>query len=118
MFSDTEQSEFLRQLDVTINSTSNSLLIMTNVGSNKADPCVGDSGGPLMFRGPDYKWTLVATLRGGGYDCLTDNVTDSISDWNKLSVHVPWIKSIIGKLTGIIMHRRGDKFNFLLYKFT
>ena len=98
MYSDADQSEFLRRLDVTINSTSDRLLIMTNVGFNNADPCGGDSGGPLLFGRPR---TLVATLRGGGYDCETNNRTDGISDWNKVSTHLPWIRSIIGNMPGI-----------------
>jgi len=97
------QSEFLAQLDITINTINTSAngsyhyLIETNVGHNGADPCHGDSGGPLLLRDKENKWTLVATLLGGGYSCDHPSGQDKTSDWNSVNVHLPWIKSIIGE---------------------
>ena len=66
------------------------------MGQNDADPCQGDSGGPLLLRGTDRAWSLVAVLLGGGFSCAADvHLGDKTSDWSKVSVHVPWIRSII-----------------------
>ena len=71
-------------------------LLETNVGQNGADPCQGDSGGPLLLKGADRAWRLVAVLLGGGFHCAADvHLGDKTSDWSKVSVHVPWIRSII-----------------------
>ena len=71
-------------------------LLETNVGHNGADPCRGDSGGPLLLRGEDLEWTLVGTLVGGGYACENPDGKDTSSDWSKVALHVPWIKSVMG----------------------
>ena len=73
-------------------------LIETNVGENDADPCPGDSGGPLLLRDEKGEWVLIGTLLGGGNSCREGG--DSTSEWNKISVHIQWINSII----------RGDPF--------
>ena len=94
---DSQQSEFLIQLDITVNSSRrHSLLIETNVGRFGGDPCSGDSGGPLLLRDSNQEWTLVGTLIGGGFDCSQPfDRKDNTSDWSKVSVHVRWIQSII-----------------------
>ena len=62
-----EQSEFLAQLDITVNSSAkHTHLIETNTGIHGADPCQGDSGGPLLLK-KDGEWLLIGTLLGGGF---------------------------------------------------
>ena len=79
-----DQSEFPVRLDVTVNSTSDQYNLETNVGPNGADPCFGDSGGPLLLRGSDQNWVIVATLLGGGFDCANFfDRSDNTSDWNR-----------------------------------
>ena len=92
-----EQSEWLAQLDVTVNnSVLHYHLIETNVGENDADPCAGDSGGPLLLKDKKGQWVLIGTLLGGGFSCGDrDGRQDLTSEWNKISVHVQWINSII-----------------------
>merc|ERR1712106_698448 len=95
-----DQSEFPVRLDVTVNSTSDQYSLETNVGPNGADPCFGDSGGPLLLRGLDHKWVIVATLYGGGFDCANFfDRSDNTSDWNRIDVHIPWIRTLIGDQT-------------------
>ena len=86
---------------MTVNtSTKLFYLLETNVGAYDADPCEGDSGGPLLMRGEDRSWRLVATLLGGGFNCDPwAESADKTSDWNKVSVHIPWITSIIGGIS-------------------
>ena len=77
------------------NSVLNYQLIETNVGENCADPCAGDSGGPLLLKDENNEWVLLGTLLGGGYSCGDRDAQDSTSEWNKISVHAQWINSII-----------------------
>ena len=77
------------------NSVLHYQLIETNVGENGADPCAGDSGGPLLLKDENNEWVLIGTLLGGGYSCGDRDSQDSTSDWNKISVHAQWINSII-----------------------
>ena len=91
-----EQSEWLAQLDVTVNnSVLHYHLIETNVGENNADPCPGDSGGPLLLKDEKGQWVLIGTLLGGGFSCVDRDHQDLTSEWNKVSVHVQWINSIM-----------------------
>ena len=99
----TQESEFLYQLDISINSTDHPNVIETNVGADGADPCHGDSGSPLMLKDLNQRWILVGTLIGGGYDCSKPfDRGDNTTDWNKVSIHVPWIQIIKMRLTGKI----------------
>ena len=104
-FGSGEQSEFLVQLDVTVNSsTSYPFMLETNVGPAGADPCLGDSGGPLLLREGNQEWLLVGTLIGGGFDCLNPyDRSDNTSDWNKVSALEPWINTIIEDEAGIFI---------------
>ena len=57
-----------------------------------------DSGGPLLLRGDDFEWILVGTLIGGGFDCYSpQDRSDNTSDWNKVTVHMPWIQTILDR---------------------
>lgn len=95
-FPASDQSDLLQQLDVTVNSSTKYFyLIETNVGKFGADPCFGDSGGPLLLREEDQKWTLIATLLGGGFECGAFDRRDNTSEWNKIAIHMPWIRSVI-----------------------
>ena len=92
---------------MTVNtSTQNYYLLQTNVvltPAGGADPCKGDSGGPLLLKGEDNAWQLAAVLLGGGFKCGAFFNNDTTSDWSKVSVHIPWIRSIISgrALSGI-----------------
>ena len=89
-------NELLYQADLKINNSNHFNALETNVGPHGTDPCDGDSGGPLLFRGDDYEWVLVGTLIGGGFDCYNpEDRSDNTSDWNKVTIHVPWIQSLI-----------------------
>ena len=82
-----------------MNSSLTQYALETNVGQYGTDPCEGDSGGPLLFRGRDLEWILVGTLIGGGFDCYRpEDRSDNTSDWSKVTIHVPWIQSIIRDL--------------------
>ena len=61
MFSTThDQSEFLVQLDITINRTDQfKYALETNVGMDGADPCAVNSGGLLLLKEADKKWTIM-----------------------------------------------------------
>merc|ERR1712179_826408 len=53
----------------------------TAVGENNEGPCAGDSGGPmLVWDGED--WSVVATLKGGGFDCRTGNLISRDDKWS------------------------------------
>ena len=104
MFSTTnDQSEFLVQLDITINRTYQlKYALETNVGMDGADPCAGDSGGPLLLKEADKKWTIIGSLIGGGLDCKTpSDRSDNTSDWTKIPSLVPWIHTIVDKKTPV-----------------
>ena len=36
---------------------------------------------------------------GGGYACDNPEGKDTTSDWNKITLHVPWITSVLGTTT-------------------
>ena len=118
-FFSSEQSEFLNQVDVTVNSTDLlKFALETNVGVGGKDPCEGDSGGPLLLR-EDLEWTLVGTLIGGGFDCLDPppfGSNDTTSDWSKVAIHVPWIKSLIEEQPGICDRLQQSNVSFLTLK--
>ena len=60
----------LRDMYLEIHSLSqNKNWIITKMGRNKAGPCAGDSGGPLLDRDDDGNLSVVATLKGHGWDC-------------------------------------------------
>ena len=112
-----DQSEFLQRLDVTVNSTSRPYHIETNVGPHGADPCAGDSGGPLLMRGPDLQWLLIGTLEGGGYDCNKPfDRSNNISNWNRIDVHLPWIESIIRGIEVLPLIWRFGFYNFFVHR--
>jgi len=91
-------SEFLYQADLSVNSSYLQYALETNVGEFGTDPCEGDSGGPLLLRGDDFEWILVGTLIGGGFDCYSpQDRSDNTSDWNKVTVHMPWIQTILDR---------------------
>jgi len=61
------------------------------------DPCVGDSGGPLMWLNETVsRYTLIGTVFGSGYDCTTGdfNTFEDKRDgmWNKVSAHIDWVE--------------------------
>jgi len=64
------------------------------------DPCVGDSGGPLMYLSPiSNRYILIGTVQGSGYNCKTDRYItvegSSNGLWNKVSNWVDWIRGVM-----------------------
>jgi len=47
--------------------------IVTKLGKNYEGPCAGDSGGPLLKR-DRHGWSVVATLKGHGWDCTKNRL--------------------------------------------
>ena len=65
----------LRDTHLYIHSLShNNNWIITKLGKNKAGPCEGDSGGPLLDRDSDGNLSVVATLKGHGWDCKNNRL--------------------------------------------
>merc|ERR1712215_54804 len=67
------------------------------------DPCVGDSGGPLMYLSPiSNRYVLIGTVQGSGYNCKTDRYItvegSSNGLWNKVSNWVDWIRGVMEDL--------------------
>jgi len=65
----------LRDMHLKIHSLSqNKNWIITKLGKNKAGPCAGDSGGPLLQGDGNDNWSVVATLKGHGCDCRVNRL--------------------------------------------
>merc|ERR1712179_73689 len=74
----------LRHIDLNVSSVEENW-IYTAVGENNEGPCAGDSGGPmLVWDGED--WSVVATLKGGGFDCRTGNLISRDDKWSSVRV--------------------------------
>ena len=74
-----EQSEFLKEVDLTVSETRFKYKKMFGTDTEKKngtwqDPCRGDSGGPLMYQDPGSgRWVIIGncwisknTIRDGG----------------------------------------------------
>ena len=60
------------------------------------DACSGDSGGPLIHRDEATgRWTIIGTVKGGGYSCVKDEGEDDNGQWAKVTAHLSWIKEIL-----------------------
>jgi len=61
-----------------------------------ADPCSGDSGGPLIWKSRAPRFVLIGTVQGSGFNCITGHYTmfegSDNGVWNKVSAHSDWIK--------------------------
>ena len=63
--------------------------------------CAGDSGGPLLaWR--EGAWLLYATLRGGGYNCVTDRTLGDAA-WNSLAAHSAWLQQFLGQQSRLLL---------------
>ena len=78
------ESRYLRDITLTVASTEGDY-IETFVKQNNHGPCSGDSGGPLLVW--EGSWVIVATLWGGGYNCLDGTTSRHYPNdiWNKLN---------------------------------
>ena len=79
----------LRHIDLSVSYVKGNW-IGTKVGENKAGPCRGDSGGPMLVK-ESGGWSVVATLEGFGYDCYIDSVHPVYKDdkWSSVRVINP-----------------------------
>jgi len=78
-------------------------LLKNNSDGEWMDPCSGDSGGPLMHQNKQTKrWTLIGTVKGGGYDCRWDIIHtlegSNNGQWNKVNSHSEWLKRTMEEL--------------------
>ena len=65
----------------------NGTFIGTKVGKNMEGPCSGDSGAPLLIMAKN-QWSVLATLKGYGYDCRDETVDADHPDdvWSSVKV--------------------------------
>ena len=92
-------SNVLRRSDLVVSVGGENEIVKTEIGETKSgipiDTCAGDSGGPLLKWSDDlYAFTLHATLKGGGYDCIFDS-TNGDGIWNSVFPHLEWIESFL-----------------------
>jgi len=103
-----EQSPVLKSVDLTVDPVEyrHNKMFGTKLSMKEnqyQDPCSGDSGGPLMYYNKTtFRYVLIGTVHGGGYDCRYDTVSNfEGSDnglWNKVSAHMEWIKDTMEEL--------------------
>merc|ERR1711874_235377 len=96
-----EWSQTLKHVNLTVyDAPAGSNFFYTNVENINGvyqDPCTGDSGGPLVHQDPTSKrWTIIGTLKGGGYNCRSDTLNGKGS-WNKVTAHLDWINKVLAK---------------------
>lgn len=96
------QSPFLRKAKLRISNKRYNLYKMFGTKLETADPCSGDSGGPLMYRDKiSGRYVIIGTVFGGGFNCrkneimTIDGSTNGV--WNMVSYHADWIKRQIRK---------------------
>jgi len=98
-----EQSTLLKHIDLTVSyARASKNYFWTDIAiidGVPQDPCNGDSGGPLMHQDPTTKrWTIIGTVRGGGYDCRSGTWNHNRKGgWNKVTAHLDWIKDILAE---------------------
>ena len=46
----------------------------------------------MYYNKTTSRYVLIGTVKGGGYDCKTDEVKSSEGLWNKVSAHMDWIR--------------------------
>merc|ERR1712215_94838 len=73
----------LRHIDLRVSRVEENW-IYTAIGRNNEGPCAGDSGGALLVR-DGWEWSVVATLKGGGFDCRTGLVNGD-DKWSSVLV--------------------------------
>lgn len=68
-------------------------------GMDIEDPCVGDSGGPLMRKDSNGQWEIIGILFGAGFDCKKGQVNQCQGSpngvWTKVSVFSDWINNVM-----------------------
>jgi len=99
-------SKELRHVELTVSKTLQHLpkifttITAKNAAGEWADPCSGDSGGPLMKKTKNGRHVLIGTVQGGGYNCDMDvhgySLRDSNQKYNKITAHLEFLKNLLG----------------------
>lgn len=87
----------LRTNAVCDNAFSNQSIVMANSqlcagGEDGIDTCSGDSGGPLMYAGPDNVWKIYGIVSFGTSAC---GMKDFPAIYTKVSYYLDWINQNI-----------------------
>jgi V8-like Glu-specific endopeptidase len=78
----------LRFLSESIVSVDNAMITVSGFGLSGA--CAGDSGGPLLIRGPDGSPKVAGVLTSGSANCIGDDV------YIRLDGIQSWIQAVVG----------------------
>jgi len=99
---DRSQSRYLRTVQLEVKGTMRNktnyftTFVRRNAANSVMEVCNGDSGGPLLHQDPaTRRWTIIGTVHGGPYNCVTGNGEHGPSIWNKVTAHLDWINEVL-----------------------